>query len=422
MNFKLAPPALLLMMALTSGGVSAQTDIRAGGSLLIDNNIFRNYYGVSDVVSVPWAGLGYQGALNDDNLVYVGYNGQFYLFNELSERDFSVHGLSLDYNHLFSESRDVIAAGASFEARINPSDYRYYNYTSGGMYLNYKKYLRDDLLLLAGYNLNGRDFREFPEFNYLENVLALQASWFLPTLTTVQLSGAYYHKNYTSDIRSLDSTYVSPEQIEQETFQMPGRGRGMGRGIFSGTVGNNIPEEGFYWYSVRRQEFPSTDQFRLGLTVAQSLAEGTGLSFNYTGRINPHNRNRYLASLGENVLNNEELFDDHYSYNGHEARLQLRQMLPWQSSLTFASSWRRRGFSGRPAMDIDGNFISGSPSRLDRAILFEAGFTKSIDSDFNPVLGAMNFSLQAGTGKNRSNDAYYDHGSTYLIFGIEKTF
>jgi len=422
-------PAMALAVILSPGAALPQMDLRVGNNFLVDDNIFRNYYGQSDMVNIPYASLGYQIAPEESsNQVYFGYNGQFYFFNELSRRDFSVHEFGIDYNYLFSNSRDRLALGGNVETRVNPAEYNYYNYTSLGLYANWKKYLREDLMLLAGYNLAGRQFSEFPEFNYVEHVFALQTSWFLPSRTTIQLSGSLYHKNYTTGIQSLDSVYVEPvqaEQVQKTAEKMQMRRRGMGGGWFMNPnmeITEIIVTEGSYWYTVQQAEFPSTDQVRLGLTVAQSLAKGTGLSFSYTARLNPHARNRYLSGLGESVLNNEELFDDHYSYNGHEGRLQVRQVLPWQSDLTAAFTLRRRFFSGRPALDEVGMLLPSGESRLDRAALFELDFTKRIPRSGNRILQGMNFSVSMGAGRNNSNDAYYNYSSLYMMIALEKTF
>ncbi len=421
----------VLCAALALPGMAlAQADIHVGTNFLVDDNIFRNYYGQSDMVSIPYASLGWQIAPEESsNQVYLGYSGQFFLFNELSHRDFSVHEFGLDYNYLFPNSRNRLALGGNVETRLNPAEYSYYNYTSLGLYVNWKTYLRDDLMLLAGYNLSGRQFSEFREFNYVENVFALQTSWFLPTRTTLQLSGALYYKNYTTGIQSLDSVYITSEQIEKRLEQVRQRmgqmrGRGMGGWMVTpGSAGTDIVvPDGAYWYTVRQDEFPSTEQVKLGLTVAQSLAKGTGLSLSYTARINPQSRNRYLSGLGESVLNNEELFDDHYSYNGHEGRIQLRQVLPWHSDLTGALTLRRRHYSGRPALDAAGEVLPGGESRLDRAALFELDLSKSLPDNGKNIFSGMTFSLSLGTGRNRSNDAYYHYSSTYAMFALEKTF
>jgi len=156
--------------------------------------------------------------------------------------------------------------------------------------------------------------------------------------------------------------------------------------------------------------------------VAQNLAEGTGLMLGYSARINPHNRNRFLSNLGESVLNNEELFDDHYSYIGHEGKIQLKQLLPGESTLTFLISARSRKFSGRPAMDLEGNILPRGESRLDRAVLFQTRFTKRISAGSLEMLNDFNFSVNAGAGRNSSNDEYYDYKSAWFSFAVEKGF
>ena len=100
----------ILMFLLTAANYSfAQTKLNVGTNMLVDDNIFRNYASQSDVVFMPYASLGY--GVQDwelDNL-YFGYNGEFFLFNQLSHRDFSVHQFGADYNHMWPESQTLLA-------------------------------------------------------------------------------------------------------------------------------------------------------------------------------------------------------------------------------------------------------------------------------------------------------------------------
>ncbi len=415
--------ALLLVLAL-AGGASAKTDFKVGNWMLADDNIFRNYSGAGDVVFMPYAQLGYVGSVSDFSSLRFGYSGDFYLFNEMSHRDFSVHAGDFGFSRLWPDSNTLLSVGASVESRFNPSDYSYYNYTTGGVYGSFKYYLRDDVMMLARYNLVGKKFKEFDEFNFAEQVFDLRASHFLPSRTTLSVNAAYYNKSYTSDIETLDSTFVTAEDITNGTGSMGpmgGRGRGWGMG---GRLEDLLPDdfEGFYRYDVNAERFASTSQLRLGASVAQNVAEGTGLMLSYTARINPHSRNRYLTNLGESVLNNEELFDDHYSYNGHEAKVQLRQLLPGQSTLTLLFTVRSRKYSGRVAYDLEGAPIASGESRLDEALLFSAQFSRTIAAGWMGALESLDVVLQGGAGRNSSNDAYYDYKSAWLSLGVEKGF
>jgi hypothetical protein len=413
--------AVVSLMLSVAGFSYAQKDLQVGTNMLVDDNIFRNYAGQSDIVFMPYASLGYGVEASELGHLYFGYNGEFFLFNELSHRDFSVHQIGADYNHMWPESQTLLALGGQVETRFNPEDYSYYNYTTGGFYLNFKRYLKDNVMFLARYNLNGKRFKEFPEFNYAEQIIALQTNIYLPSRTTLSLTSTYYHKNYTSNVESLDSTFVTGEDLPQMgPWTRMGRGTGMGRRFWDWL--DPSEGEGFYLYGVREEQFASTDQLKLGATVAQNLAEGTGLMFGYLARVNPHNRNRFLSNLGESVLNNEEVFDDHYSYIGHEGKLQLKQLLPGESSLTLLLTARSRKFSGRPAMDLEGNFLPEGNSRLDRAVMFQAQFIKRISAGSFEMLNDFNFSVNAGAGKNRSNDEYYDYKSAWFSIAVEKAF
>ncbi|MBW7997753.1 MAG: hypothetical protein FVQ81_14505 [Candidatus Glassbacteria bacterium] len=420
---------LLFAIAAHAVPALAQTQVKVGSGMLIDDNIFRNYSGQGDVIFMPYVALGYSATLTDNDNLYFAYDGDFYLFNELGHRDFSVHAIGADYNHIWPESKMLLSAGTRFEGRINPEDYSYYNYSSGGVYLNLKRYLADNLLMYARYNLNGRSFKEFPEFNYAEQVGSLRLNYSLPSRTTLSVSATYSYKDYTQAVAVLDSNYISPDDVLDNLQGLPGQGMGRGRGgLMSSRMQDFLDQqvaanpEGFYVYRYGSEKFPSTSQFVLGLSVAQNLAEGTGLMLGYYGRANPSNRNRFLANIGESVLNNEELFDDHYSYVGHEGKVQLKQMLPGESMLTMLLTARTRRYSGRPALDEEGNALPSAESRLDKALVFSVLFTRRLSLGTFSMLENFQLSLQAGVGANNSNDAYYDYDSAWFSMGIEKNF
>ena len=417
----------------------AGKDIRVGTNVYVDNNIFRNYSDRGDAVYVPYLNLGYGWKTSDMDNIYLGYSGEFFLFDEMSYRDFSIHGMSIDYNHLWPESQTLFALGGMFETRLNREEYNYYDYTEGGIYAGVKRYLRPNLTMIARYNLAAKSFDSFSEFNYVEQVVSAQFNWFLPSKTTISFSGRYFYKNYTSSIEYADSQYVAPEVqlsstneefLSERAERLASGGMGQGRGPGSGRVvgGEDSGEDvvtdpdGYYIYGVRTDEFESSDQLSLGISVAQNLAANTGLKVSYEGRINPHNRNRYLANVGESVLNNEELFDDHYSYNGHEFKVQLKQILPDKSSLTLLATGRTRKFSGRLALDLSGYPVGSGESRLDKAGLFQVSYMRTLNFSDSDWLRGYQLSAQSGYIGNSSNDEYYDYSSLWLSVSLEKSF
>ena len=73
-------------------------------------------------------------------------------------------------------------------------------------------------------------------------------------------------------------------------------------------------------------------------------------------------------------------------------------------------------------MDLEGSLLPGGNSRLDRAVLFQAQFTKRISNGSFEMLNDFNFSVNAGSGKNSSNDEYYDYKSAWFSVAVEKAF
>jgi len=154
---------------------------------------------------------------------------------------------------------------------------------------------------------------------------------------------------------------------------------------------------------------PRVTQFIGIARVGQAIIAGTGLSMTAQYQINLQKASHYLTSQ-EGVIADDELFDDHYGYEGLQATVMLTQLLPAGMVMKIAGGMNERNYTGQPAFDLTGAQLDDQ--RLDHRRNFALQVEKSFES-----LG-VSFGLAYDYIDNNSNDAYYDytnHAFTALL-------
>lgn len=125
------------------------------------------------------------------------------------------------------------------------------------------------------------------------------------------------------------------------------------------------------------------------------------------------------TSLHALVLNvqsrslNEDLYNDHFSYNGPDVQMELHQIFPFNIQVALSVDWSIRRFE-YPAFDLAGYAVSSqrTDTRSSTDIYIARSFPVSERLSLECAIG-MNFM------RNRSNDAYNDYSlsSISLIIG-----
>ena len=371
-----ALPLMLAACMILSIPASAQWSAGAYLGTLLDDNAFNNHLQLGDRVTELSLQTAYdwQTDASDLRIFYTGAGSSFAL---VPSRTFYEHNAGMTYSRLFgADEATLLNTGGTYSIRSNRDEYTVYDHSQLGLHLSLRHYLSELFMMKGGYALRLASFAELPDFDYAEHVLFMQGAVSLPTKTTIMLQADLAFKKYLTP--NADSASASPG--------------GYGKG--------------------RRQESistPGVTQLIGTLKIGQSVAEGTGLSLTGQYQLSLQKELRYLTFL-EGRLTDDELFDDHYGYEGPLGSLLVTQLLPADIRLRISGTVQQRRYSDRPAYDLAG--IEAAPQRIDHRSTFSLSIDKPIDS-----LG-MHLTLVYDYIINASNDGFYDYRNNAVAVRI----
>jgi hypothetical protein len=355
----------LAVSMLLSTSASAQWSAGAYLGTLLDDNAFNNAMQLGDRItelSLQTA-YGWETDASDVQLFYTGIGNFFTL---VPSRTFYEHSTGMTYSQLFGANEaSLLNTGGSFSIRSNRDEYTLYDHSQLALYLNMRHYLSEMFMLKGGYSFRSAWFAELSDFNYAEHVAFLQGAVSLPTKTTVMLQADLDYKKY-----------MTPNA---DSVSSGGSGKGKQRAIVS---------------------TPGVTQLIGTLKIAQGVAQGTGLSLTGQYQVSLEKELRYLT-FSDGRLTDDELFDDHYGYEGPLGSLVVTQLLPADIRLLISGTVQQRRYSDRPAYDLTGVVVA--PQRIDNRSTFSVSIDKPIES-----LG-LRLTLIYDHIINASNDSFYDY-------------
>jgi len=364
--------AMLIGAACVAPAAIAQLSTEASVTAMLDDNVNNNYLRISDRVTSALVGLGYDWETASTN-TQAFYTGALNYFSAVTERTFQVHTLGLTYAKVFDEDdQTLLNIGGMVSARLDRGDYTFYDNTQWSVYGNVKQYLADGIMGRASYSFRSVRLAELPDFNYTEHYGFIQGTFLLPTRTTLILEADIGTKVYAST--NVDST-----------LQAGATGR---RGSRATTASS-----------------PGVTQV-IGLArIGQPLMEGTGLSLTAGYQLNLQKETRYLTS-DYGSLSDDELFDDHYGFEGLQTGVMLTQLLPAAMELKIGGTLQNRKYTDRPAYDLAGGQVAGT--REDTRKILTLQLEKRFESP------GVVFGLSWEYITNRSNDFFYDYTNNAL--------
>jgi hypothetical protein len=218
-----------------------------------------------------------------------------------------------------------------------------------------------------------------------------------------ELVGAIGMKHYTTTL-SDTSTYetITPDE--------GGGGNGKGKGNGNGNSGS---APGF----VKKQHLYVTPesntswQLTVGGIVAKQWKTNSAL-LGFVYRYNPATAVRYVAQYVNTSTLSEDIYNDHFAYEGPEAGFKFSQSLPYRITAELQLQWASRTYGG-PALSLDGVQIAAQ--RKDDLASLEVTVTKSfaiyegVDLEVNLAGSAL---------RHQSNDEYNDFSGSAVALGV----
>ena len=357
-----------------------------------DDNVYRSPQPEQDILQDISIELNYQ---PEKSSVNYYYSGSFLLYNQASTRNFSLHSLGFSYNSSFGEDdKDDFYLGGNWTLRLNGDEYYYYNYNQVYLYANFRFDL-DWLFLRSGYNFRYRGYSNVPDLTNIRHYLFIQANKSFKTRTTIIVEGDLGYKSFAG----------------QEIFDT----------INGGRPGHGGPRSSAYtaYTSTEYNEIPSMSQVVLLGRVTQSITDKMGIYVQYRTQLSPTDQTNYVNA--GNYYQDEELFDDPFSYESNSYSSQLTWMLPWTTKLQIGGEIDNKKYISEQAFISAEDTVGLGGNRADDRKSYFINLSKTFRIDKN-WMESLHFYLNYNYIWNKSNSYWYDYKNSVIGAGVNWSF
>lgn len=355
-----------ILMQLTAAQVNIQTTL----TTMFDDNVNNNAEQLKSAVTAFNLNGGYlwSGESSDLN---VYYDGSFTYYSSLLERTNQFHSLNADYASLFGTNAEhLMTVGGAAGSSINRDTYTVFDHSVYSAYFNLKLMLSDGLIMKTGYRARTLSFANLDDFSYTEHALLLHGAFALTPTTTGILQ------------TDLGSKFYS-------TTPSAG-GSSMRKGVLSAMM-------------------PSVTQVTGMVRIGQQLTDRVGLSLTERYQWNIQKQTRYLSSE-YGFISDDELFDDHYGYEGLHSNLTLTALLSESITMKLSGGLQQKLYSSLAAYDLAGTFVA--EQRSDSRLYLNVAFSKNFEEEGYSVKAAFDII------QNSSNDAFYSYKNNAVTIEV----
>lgn len=355
-----------------------------------DDNLFRTPDSIQDLLSNVNFNLSYR---------QPETNTQFYnsinliVYKNTSDRNFLINSAGINKKIIFSEkSNSNFSLGGNWTLRINKENFNYYNYSQLSGYANFQL-LSNIILLKGGYSYRWRNYQNLPELsNRLHNAY-FQLNKSFPARTTIILESGVGNKSFMG-------------QDSFTTINNIGRGHGHRGGEESITT-NTISER------------LSTSQVYMILRLTQSLHEKVGIYIQYRKQLSIDDETSYRNF--DDYYQDDELFDDPFTYENDSYSSQLTIMLPKSIKLLIGGSLALKNYISEPAYSTAEDTVGIGELRLDDQTNYFIDLSKTFNINKDWV-NSIKFNLHYSHTYNESNSYWYNYKNTTLGAGVQWNF
>jgi hypothetical protein len=150
--------------------------------------------------------------------------------------------------------------------------------------------------------------------------------------------------------------------------------------------------------------------------VAQSLADRTGLSVDYSARHTSGDVPPALITTPAHFYD-DGVYDDPFASDARRLGANLKHVFVGAGVMRGWVAWQKKDYRATPALDLDGEPFAGGELRQDR--VWRAGASWRLPL-FPALTGRVLVNLDLGYAfaDHRSNDAFYDYVSHAFGFTL----
>jgi hypothetical protein len=406
--FKLLIFSIYLIVTYVSGQFSSSIEV----STLYDNNVFRSPYQYEDLLTDFDVDVSYQfSRVNLD----IYYNPEFIIYRDYSDRNFSMHSVGINYAKEFgTEEQHTFFLGGNYLMRLNGSSYESYDFNQLYTFTS----IRFDLnwiFLKTGYNFRYRYYldADYANLNNYRHNLFAQINKSFPSRTSLIVEVNLGKKSFEG-IRS----YTIYESYKYNPPADGGDGDGGGKGP-DGRGGNYLVNISSLTSTTAAEvttvEPPDLNQLVLITRIAQSIMPRMGIYLQYRRQTSLTDQTSYLNA--DAYFQDEELFDDPFSYQSEDLSSQLSWMLPASVKLQIGGGMTSKEYISEQAFisELDSTGLGGF--RSDDVTFIHFSISKAFKfkkSWLYSLVLSVNYNYQ----RNESNSFWYNYKNSFYSFGI----
>jgi len=380
---------IILFILIYSCSAYSQFSKNIEISSYLDDNLYRSPFPVSDLFTNIDLSLAYRPEGSNLNF---SYTGGFFLYQETKERNFSMHGLGISYFKSFgAEGEHTYYFGLDGLLRRDNEEFNYYDYNQAYIYANIRFDL-NYLFLKTGYNFRYRNYSNLPDLTNNRHYGYIQLNKSFESRTTIILE-----------------TDIGQKSFAGQEFYSSSSGGGRGHGMISTstmstTLTTNIPSLSHVIFLAR---------------MAQSLHDKLGLFIQFRKQTSLTGQTSFVNSDG--YYQDEELFDDPFSYESEGISSQATWMLPWSMKIQLGGTLISKNYISEQAfVSFDDTLASGG-LRADDQNYYYINFSKTFFLN-KSWLNLLRINLYSNFIDNKSNSYWYNYKNLVLGGGIQWNF
>ncbi|MCF8373875.1 MAG: hypothetical protein K9H64_19790 [Bacteroidales bacterium] len=377
--------AILLLVALPwKERIYAQVEASVDISTSYDDNVFLSTSPQPDFITDAEITLLVH---PKDSAISYYANSNYFAYLDNSDRNLFMNKLGFSYYKALDTSKsNFLFLGGSWLNRLNKQEFNYYNYDQFNGYTNLQFKIKK-VQLKTGYNFRYRNFSYMPELNNFQNYLFFNMNRSFETRTTF-----------------IVESNLGLKTFKGEDYYVEVSGKGMNGNPHTVTVeGDNIN---------------MSHLIMIG-RVAQSLHDRVGIYVQYKRQISLIDKGSYINS--DVFYQDEELFDDPFSYENSEFSTRLTVILPKQVSLQTGGIFSNKKYLSEQAYESSTDTLGVGGIREDTKNSFYVKLEKTFnakDKWYNALRIYSNYNLVA----NKSNSYWYNYNYNIVTFGLQLNF
>lgn len=386
MNLRYLYPGILFTILLLPCKAAGQISGSAGYSLLFTDNPLHLSDNSDEYISSYTGNISYYHAATGLGAVYeLGFDH----FRNTSDRTSYYHTVQLDYSISSDDTllMNGLFTNASYSYKNNSDGNTPYKYSLFSFGLNGQYWLRDNIIVSGLYDFSYKNYPVLYDLTNNDNSLFISISASFETNTALNLGLFLGQRKYT--MNDTVSVFYSGQQ------------HGHGQGSASKVV------------SAVTEKQTSVTQYRYIIKLSQSVWENTGMNIYYQYRNNLNNTS-YISASEFMYSDDDDLWDDPYSFDGNETGGTITQILPWNMTLTCSGSYSKRSYLNNAAD------TTGSKNRFDikRTVALELSKT------FDDILSLISLAISAEYmyTSNTSNEGFFSYRNNIIALGISASF